>query len=49
MLRERIESASGDLIRGMPKTFAAAFLAAEAGHAVCDALYGERSDKASAW
>jgi transposase-like protein len=42
VLRERLESASPDLLRAMVKTFADALMSAEA-DAVCGAAYGERS------
>ncbi len=41
-LREHLESASPDLLRGMLKTFAEALMSAEA-DAMCGAPYGERS------
>src|SRR3954454_5895683 len=41
-LREQLESASPDLLRGMVKTFADALMSAEA-DAVCGAPYGQRS------
>jgi putative transposase len=43
-LREQLQSASPDLLRGMVKTFAEALMSAEA-DALCGAPYGERSDE----